>query len=54
MNKFSTGFFIGTMLGAAGLVAMLSDKKSRRNLENSSSKLLNKTSDMINDISSSM
>lgn len=54
MNKFSTGLIIGSMVGAAGLVAVLSDKKSRRKLENSGSKLLNKTSDMINDISNSI
>jgi hypothetical protein len=54
MNKFSTGLIVGSMIGAAGLVAILSDKKSRHKLENSGSKLLNKTTDMINDVTNSI
>lgn len=53
MNKFSTGLMVGGILGVAGLTAMLSDKKNRRKLENSGSKLLNKTSDIITDVTNS-
>jgi len=54
MSKFklSTGLMLGGIASAVGLLALLSDKKNRHKLENKSSKLLDKTSDMINDITS--
>ena len=54
MSKFSTGLMMGTILSATGLMLMLSDKKSRTNFENKSSKLLNKTSDVMSDVVNSL
>ena len=52
MSKFklSTGLMLGGLAGAAGLIAVLSNKKSRHKLESQTSKFLDKTSGMINNI----
>ncbi len=50
MNKFTTGMMVGSIVGAASMMMMDTDKKSRRKMWKNGKKIIKKAGYVMDDI----